>query len=65
MRGRGQNLNLVHAGLDGCGPSDVVPAAPAKQIVFLVLFVYTVTKKVTGLAENDASGPEQVIHFWC
>lgn len=46
------------------GTSDVVPVAPAKQIVFLVLLLYTVTKKVTGLAENDVSGPEQVIHFW-
>lgn len=46
-------LSLIHTELDDRGPSDVVPAAPARQIVFLVLFVYTVTKKVTGLAEND------------
>lgn len=47
------HLNLVHAELRDCRPSDVVPAAAAKQIVFLVLFVYTVTEKVTGLAESD------------
>lgn len=47
----GPDPKLIHGELDDRGRSDAVPVAAAKQIVFLGLFLYTLTKKVTGPTE--------------
>lgn len=57
VRGRCSQASKVPLSqLDGWGgPSDDAPVAPAKQIVFLVLFLYAATKKrVGGLAERTS-----------